>query len=115
MTSPIRLIVIRPTASQWPQRDIHQRPNDAAAQNIETVNNKKTAQRPRLVRLSCARGLIRHIALRKPFGRSKEMLAVRLMAAPARKKTLSAVIPHGRRLSELVVKVRSRHLSLNSR
>ena len=33
---------------------------------------------------------------RKPFGRKRDIPAVRLIAAPARKKTVSAVIPQRR-------------------
>lgn len=52
---------------------------------------------PRPMNFSCPRGLSRHIDSRKLVESSNDMLAVRLIAAPAQKKTLSAVIPQGRR------------------
>src|SRR5215207_6860312 len=100
--SPMRLIAINPTASQYPNLEVRHSPIAAATQNIETVDNKTTAQKPRLERFSCARVLRRHIDSRKLFGKSREMLAVRLIAAPARKKIISAVIPQGRSFVKLI-------------
>ena len=94
--SPIRFVAIKPTASQCPHLEPRQSPIAAVAQHTETMASNKTAHRPRLIRVSSARGLRRHIDLRGLFGRSKDKPAVRLITPPARKKILSAVIPRRR-------------------
>ena len=96
ITFPSRFVRIKPTASQYPHLKPRQSPIAAAAHNIETVDIMSTAHRPSLERLSCARGLSRHMGSRKLFGRSRDILAMKLIVAPATKKILSAVIARGR-------------------
>lgn len=95
ITFPSRFVRIKPTASQYPHLEPRQSPIAAAAHNIETVDSIRAAHRLSLERFSCARGLSRHMGSRKLFGKSRDILAMKLIVAPATKKILSAVIVFG--------------------
>jgi hypothetical protein len=102
MMSPIRLIVRRAIASQYPQRAPRHRPVAANAQAIETAHIRTIAHAPILAKPSRARGLSRHSGSRKLPGKSSDTKETKLAAVPNKKKMLRAVIPTGR-VSELVV------------